>query len=163
MTALGAFLIHRIDEGLGQDLHWDELAVSLAQARSMKDVQAAFAARAAETPSGNWILGGSGWHESQLAEGRLPVRQELDAVTPNNPVYLRRGGHVAVANSAALKIASVTPGHKNERRRNSLNEMRNGSRSAREMSPSLVLPGWIAIAGVPRPAGGARRGRAPER
>jgi predicted amidohydrolase YtcJ len=86
----------------------DELAVSLAQARSMKDVQAAFAARAAETPSGDWILGGSGWHESQLAEGRLPVRQELDVVTPNNPVYLRRGGHVAVANSAALKFAGIT-------------------------------------------------------
>lgn len=30
VTALGAFLIHRIDEGLGHELHWDELAVSLA-------------------------------------------------------------------------------------------------------------------------------------
>jgi predicted amidohydrolase YtcJ len=71
-------------------------------------VQAAFAKRAAETPTGEWILGGSGWHESQLAEGRLPVKQELDAATPNNPVFLRRGGHVAVANSAALKIARIT-------------------------------------------------------
>ncbi len=86
----------------------DELAVSLADAKSMKDVQAAFAARVAQTPAGDWVLGGSGWHESQLVEGRLPVRQELDAVTPNNPVFLRRGGHVGVANSAALALAGIT-------------------------------------------------------
>jgi hypothetical protein len=86
----------------------NELAVSLAQARSIKDVQTAFAARAATTTKGAWILGGSGWHENQLAEGRLPVRQELDAVTPDNPVYLRRGGHVAVVNSIGLKLANIT-------------------------------------------------------
>ncbi len=93
----------------------NELAVSLANARSIKDVQAAFAARAAETKKGNWILGGSGWHENQLAEGRLPVRQELDAVTPDNPVYLRRGGHVAIVNSAALALAGITEDTPNPR------------------------------------------------
>jgi predicted amidohydrolase YtcJ len=86
----------------------DELAVSLAEARNMEDVQKAFAARVATTAPGAWVLGGSGWHESQLAEGRLPVRQELDAVTPDNPVFLRRGGHVGVANSVALKLAGIT-------------------------------------------------------
>ncbi|HUK61385.1 MAG TPA: amidohydrolase [Stellaceae bacterium] len=86
----------------------NELAVSLASARSITDVQAAFAARARTTPKGTWIRGGSGWHESQLAEGRLPTRFELDAATPDNPVILRRGGHVVVANSAALAIAGIT-------------------------------------------------------
>jgi predicted amidohydrolase YtcJ len=86
----------------------NELAVSLETARSIADVQAAFAARAAETPPGKWLLGGSGWHESQLAEGRLPVRQELDALTGSNPVMLRRGGHVVVVNSAALALAGIT-------------------------------------------------------
>ena len=86
----------------------NELAVSLAGARSIRDVQNAFAARAATTPRGEWILGGSGWHENQLAEGRLPGRKELDAVTPDHPVYLKRGGHVAVANSVALKLANIT-------------------------------------------------------
>src|ERR1700761_1169475 len=93
----------------------NELAVSLAKARSIKDVQDAFAARAATTEKGKWILGGSGWHENQLAEGRLPVRQELDAVTPDNPVYLRRGGHVAVVNSAGLKLANITKDTPNPR------------------------------------------------
>ena len=86
----------------------NELAVSLENARSIADVQAAFAARAQATPKGAWIRGGSGWHESQLAEGRLPNRFELDKVTPNNPVIMRRGGHVVVANSAALAIAGIT-------------------------------------------------------
>jgi predicted amidohydrolase YtcJ len=86
----------------------DELAVSLAEARTIADVQQAFAARVATSPPGAWVLGGSGWHESQLAEGRLPVRRELDAVTPDNPVFLRRGGHIGVANSAALKLAGVS-------------------------------------------------------
>ena len=86
----------------------NELAVSLEDAKSVADVQKAFAARAQGAAPGSWILGGSGWHESQLAEGRMPHRKELDAVTPNNPVFLRRGGHVAVANSAALKIAGIT-------------------------------------------------------
>ncbi|MGH7091072.1 MAG: amidohydrolase family protein, partial [Stellaceae bacterium] len=45
----------------------NELAVSLEAARSIADVQAAFAARARTTPKGAWIKGGSGWHESQLA------------------------------------------------------------------------------------------------
>ncbi len=93
----------------------NELAVSLAKACSIADVQAAFAARAATTQKGAWILGGSGWHENQLAEGRLPVRQELDAVTPDNPVYLRRGGHVAVVNSSGLKLANITKDTPNPR------------------------------------------------
>jgi len=86
----------------------NELAVSLEAARSIAEVQAAFAARARTTPKGGWIRGGSGWHESQLAEGRLPTRFELDKVTPDNPVIMRRGGHVVVANSAALAVAGIT-------------------------------------------------------
>jgi hypothetical protein len=86
----------------------NELAVALDGAKSIADVQAAFAARAKTAAPGSWILGGSGWHESQIQEGRLPVRQELDAVTPANPVLIRRGGHVVVVNSAALAIAGIT-------------------------------------------------------
>src|SRR6185437_3637570 len=54
------------------------------------------------------IRGSSAWHESQLVEGRLPNRFELDAVTPDHPVIMRRGGHVVVGNSAALAIAGIT-------------------------------------------------------
>jgi predicted amidohydrolase YtcJ len=85
----------------------NEIRVSLEAARTLADVQAAFAVRVATTPPNEWVLGGSGWHESQLAEGRLPVRQELDAVCPDHPLFLQRGGHVAVANSAALALAGI--------------------------------------------------------
>jgi predicted amidohydrolase YtcJ len=49
-----------------------------------------------------------GWHESILAEGRMPTRHELDPVSPNHPVFIPRGGHVVTANSKALEIAGIT-------------------------------------------------------
>jgi predicted amidohydrolase YtcJ len=61
----------------------------------------------ASTPGG-WILG-SGWDDSKLAERRYINRQDLDQVSPNNPVYLVHvSGHLGVANSAALKAAGIT-------------------------------------------------------
>src|SRR6059036_2770598 len=44
----------------------------------------------------------------RLAGKRFPNRQQLDAVAPKNPVILTHvSGHVAVANSLALKIAEI--------------------------------------------------------
>jgi predicted amidohydrolase YtcJ len=56
---------------------------------------------------GEWILTSMAWHESNLAENRMPTGAELDAVAPSNPVLARRGGHLAVANTAALEVAGV--------------------------------------------------------
>ncbi len=48
--------------------------------------------------------------DETLAEGRLPTRDDLDAVAPDHPVLLiRYCGHVASANSAALHAAGVDP------------------------------------------------------
>jgi predicted amidohydrolase YtcJ len=64
--------------------------------------------RARATPRGAWIEASGMWHESALAERRLPTRRELDSVTPDHPVYLPRGTRFfAVANSAALKLAGI--------------------------------------------------------
>jgi predicted amidohydrolase YtcJ len=82
-------------------------AVQLLDARSVADVQKAIGERVQRTPPGQWVLASSGWHESILAEGRMPTRQELDSASPNNPVYIPRGGHVATANSKALELAGV--------------------------------------------------------
>lgn len=58
-------------------------------------------------PSGAWILNGDWDHENW--GGELPTRQWIDAVTPNNPVWINRlDGHMSLANSAALKAAGVT-------------------------------------------------------
>ncbi|CAN5822597.1 amidohydrolase [soil metagenome] len=58
-------------------------------------------------PAGTWITGGD-WDHS-LWGGELPTREWIDAVTPNHPIWINRlDGHMALANSAALKKAGVT-------------------------------------------------------
>jgi len=86
----------------------DFFNVALEDARSLAAVNAALAKRVAATKPGDWVIASSGWHEGQIAEGRMPTRQELDAISPQNPVFIPRGGHVAVANSLALKLAGIT-------------------------------------------------------
>jgi predicted amidohydrolase YtcJ len=83
-------------------------AVQLLGARSVADVQKAIADRVSRTPPGQWVIASSGWHESILEEGRMPTRQELDPVSPNNPVFIPRGGHVVTVNSKALELAGIT-------------------------------------------------------
>jgi predicted amidohydrolase YtcJ len=57
---------------------------------------------------GAWIVGSS-WDDTKVAEHRYITRQDLDPVSPANPVYLVHvSGHLAVANSAALKLAGIT-------------------------------------------------------
>jgi predicted amidohydrolase YtcJ len=58
-------------------------------------------------PPGTWIMGGNWDHENW--GGELPTREWIDAVTPNNPVWINRlDGHMALANTTALKAAKVT-------------------------------------------------------
>ena len=58
-------------------------------------------------PDGEWIVGW-GYDDGQLEEKRHPTKQEIDAVLPNNPVYLMHtSGHMGVGNSMALKEMNV--------------------------------------------------------
>src|SRR3954470_6843009 len=82
-------------------------AVQLLGAKSVADVQKAIGERVAHTEPGKWVMASSGWHESILEEGRMPTRFELDAVSPNNPVFIPRGGHVITVNSKALELAGI--------------------------------------------------------
>ena len=70
----------------------------LENARSIADVQATYAARAAGVPSGAWITTIGGFHSNHLyatagdkLSGRMPTLAELDAACPNNPVFLEIG------------------------------------------------------------------------
>jgi predicted amidohydrolase YtcJ len=76
--------------------------------KSIADVAAAIRAKVATSPRNGWIQG-RGWDEGKLAERRLISAKDLDAVAPDNPVFLTQTtGHYGVANSAALRLAGVT-------------------------------------------------------
>ncbi len=86
--------------------------VDLSRARSLADVFAAITARVGETPAGGIVVSNSDWHEAQLQEKRLPLRDDLDRLAPDHPVVLVRGGHEYIVNSAALRrwgIDETTP------------------------------------------------------
>jgi predicted amidohydrolase YtcJ len=81
--------------------------VPVERARSIAEFCDAIAAAARSAPPHQWVQTSVAWHESNLREGRLPTRAELDAASPAHPVLARRGGHLAVANSTALAQAGI--------------------------------------------------------
>lgn len=94
---------HILSTGLGELNQ-----IPLASARSVADMVAAVKARVATMPKGQWVLG-VGWDEGKFSDVRYPTAAELDAVSPDNPVWLENTtGHYGVANSLALKAAGVT-------------------------------------------------------
>src|SRR5215831_5089983 len=86
------------------------LLVPVGEARSVAEFTGMVADAAGGAAPGEWILTSIGWHESNLAENRLPTLAELDAAAPGHPVLARRGGHLAVVNSAALRAAGIGAG-----------------------------------------------------
>lgn len=90
--------IHAVRAGATweRELHWEEH-------RSLADGLAGIRERAASAPAGGWITVVGGWHERQLADGRMPSRAELDQAAPDHPVYVQMLYDAAVLNSAALR------------------------------------------------------------
>jgi predicted amidohydrolase YtcJ len=81
-------------------------SVQLRDARSREEFVARIQTFGETLPAGAWITGGS-WDNS-LWGGELPTREWIDAVTGERPAWLSRvDGHMALANSAALKLAGV--------------------------------------------------------
>ena len=59
-------------------------------------------------PKGRWMLGGN-WDHDRTFGGKLPTAAVVDKYVPDRPVFIRRyDGHMALANTAALKLAGVT-------------------------------------------------------
>lgn len=73
--------------------------------RSKDDLLRLVSEKAEVTPKGQWISGNQGFN---LSMADTPNRWELDAVAPDNPVYLvNAGGQYAVVNSYALRLAGI--------------------------------------------------------
>lgn len=83
-------------------------SVDLRTANTPEEFTSRLKAFAAERKPGEWILGGD-WDHERWPGTPLPTKAWIDSVTPNNPVFVNRlDGHMAVANSAALRAAGVT-------------------------------------------------------
>jgi predicted amidohydrolase YtcJ len=82
----------------------------LTGSRSIAELQSRLRRVAARLAPGAWLLG-RGYSELELAEGRSPRREELDAAAGDRPAFIdHRGGHSRVASSAALAAAGLGPG-----------------------------------------------------
>jgi predicted amidohydrolase YtcJ len=86
----------------------DMLAVRLNAVVSVEELQKRVADAVAAHKEGDWITG-SGWDHTLWPDKKFPTKEQLDAVSPKNPVLLTHiSGHVAVANSQALQLAHVS-------------------------------------------------------
>lgn len=95
--------LHLISLGLVMD--WVD--ATPAKAPTLRNLLDALGARAKSLKPGEWVLA-RGYDQTKLDTGRHPYREELDSVSPDNPVVLVRAcGHVYIANSAALALAGV--------------------------------------------------------
>lgn len=96
-------------------IHIQHYALGLARVDCETKTKAECLRRVAErvgnSKPGEWVLG-HGWNQNEWARGEgdeWPTASELDAIAPNNPVYLTaKSLHAAWANTLALKIANIT-------------------------------------------------------
>jgi predicted amidohydrolase YtcJ len=92
---------HYYDWALGR------LDLDLAGLASLDELTQVVQSAARQKKPGEWILG-HGFNESDWPVKRMPTRDDLDAVAPDNPVLLSRCDlHLAVANTIALKKADI--------------------------------------------------------
>jgi len=94
-------------------LHLDDagmtkLSVDVTGVKSLEELRARVAKKVEGAKAGDWILG-SGWDETLWPVKVTPTRWDLDEVSDGHPVFLVRiDGHIAVANTRALQLGSIT-------------------------------------------------------
>jgi len=82
--------------------------LDLSNVASIAEIQQMVKDKVASLKPGEWVRG-EGWDEGKLNERRRVVADDLDRITPNNPVWLRQStGHYGAANSYALRLANIT-------------------------------------------------------
>ena len=98
--------VHFIDGGFNLS------SVQLRNAKTKEEFIKRIADFAKTVPTGTWITGGDWDHQNW--GGQLPEAAWIDAVTPNNPLFINRlDGHTCLANTAAMTLANVTATTKN--------------------------------------------------
>lgn len=81
-------------------------SVQLRDAKTPEEFKQRIADYVKTIKPGTWIIGGDWDHKNW--GGELPTREWVDAITPENPVWISRlDGHMALANSLTLEIAKI--------------------------------------------------------
>jgi predicted amidohydrolase YtcJ len=94
-------------------LHLDDagatkLSIDLTGVKSLDELRERVRQKVEDSKAGEWILG-SGWDETLWPVKVTPTRWDLDEVSAGHPVFLGRiDGHIAVANTRALQLGSIT-------------------------------------------------------
>lgn len=84
------------------------LSVDLIGVKSLAVMQARIRAAAGKAAAGQWLTGG-GWDQMLWPGGKLPTRADIAAAAGEHPaIFTRVDGHIAVADSAALRAAGIT-------------------------------------------------------
>ncbi|WP_420006567.1 amidohydrolase [Arenibacterium sp. LLYu02] len=94
---------HLIRGGLNynMELRWENVP-------SVADALAMLKRQAAVTPAPQWVRVVGGWSEFQFAERRMPTLEEINAATPDTPVFILHLYASALLNRAALKALGIT-------------------------------------------------------
>ena len=106
----GAFVMPGFNDAhvhIGQSA-LNKLAIDFTGVQSLAEFQQRIRENIKDRAPGEWITG-FGWDQTLWPGRRDPTREDLDAVSSTLPMFFSRvDGHVAIANSLALKIAGVT-------------------------------------------------------
>jgi predicted amidohydrolase YtcJ len=83
------------------------ISVQLGQVDSAAELRRRLGEYAKALPKGAWIRNGN-WDHQRWTPANLPTHDLIDAVTPDNPVFVwRLDGHMALANAVAMKLAGL--------------------------------------------------------
>jgi hypothetical protein len=86
----------------------EKMNVDLVGTKTLDEFRERLRAKIETAEPGSWVVG-EGWDETLWPVKVVPTRWDLDEVSKDHPVYLGRvDGHIAVANTRALQLASVT-------------------------------------------------------
>ncbi len=86
----------------------EKMTVNLAGVKTLDEFRERLRAKCEAAEPLEWVVG-EGWDETLWPVKVLPTRWDLDEVSGKHPVYLERvDGHIGVANTRALQLASIT-------------------------------------------------------
>jgi len=92
---------------MGGTSHLFVLDLRYPKVKSIAQILKMIKERVSASEPGQWIQG-RGWDEALFDEQRYIDKNDLDPITPDNPVILRHtSGHYIAVNSLALKLAGV--------------------------------------------------------